>query len=1158
MFLLEGTLIWTASDLTAAAGCEYALLRTADYRLGWAENPEFPDDPLLEHIARLGDRHEERLLATRHAVGSVIELPRVPTPYTASALTAADAATRAALLKKADVVYQAAFFDGDFHGYADFIELSENGWVVCDAKLARSAKPKALLQLGAYADQLERMQQPVSPRVSLLLGSGERVDFRTDDVLPVFRERRERLRRMLLEHQRGGVPVQWGDERHAACGRCDECRAAVDRTNDLLLVAGMSLAQRGKLRAAGVTTIGALAAAGAPPGDMAPAAFEKLKCQARLQWTQMQADAGAPVIAELTPAAAQTLALLPAPSEGDLFFDFEGDPLYDEGDPSRSGLEYLWGIMDAEGRYEFAPRWAHSWTEERAAFVAFLDFVAARRAQYPDMHIYHYAAYEKTALKRMMMRYQVKLDELDTLLRDEVFVDLYPIVRGAIRISAPSYSIKALEPLYMNRHRDQAGVTSGGASILAYQQYRERRDRDPAAADKLLADLESYNRYDCLSTLELRTWLMQKARDAGVYDRIKPRTKAAKSDAGSESKRQAAQAQQSLASRLFGLAGNGPSATRSPEQQAFAILGSALNYYRMEENVFWWEHFERLQNPIDDWAETRNVFVVDAVTLEQEWAHPGGRARNHRRTLRLTGNWAPGSRPGSKVSAVYAIPGPPGSFGPQGAPLCAAGAMVIEQDSNDSCTVTLEESRSPAESFPELPVALTPAAPPPADTLEAAIEQLASEVAATGALPTRAIFDLLVRRAPRVGGTSSLSRGSDPVTDIVTTLVAMQNSYLAVQGPPGTGKTHTGSRVIRELVEKHRWRIGVVAQSHVVVENTLTAIVASGLHAALVGKSKPEAVDPRWTVLKDDARSRARFLEEHQSTGCVIGGTAWAFAHPNLLTSGDLDLLVVDEAGQFSVAATMAASVAARRLLLLGDPQQLPQVSQATHANAVDESALGWLMRGHDTLPAEFGYFLANSYRMHPALCSKVSALSYERRLEVAKDADRRDLQGVAPGLGVVLVEHTGNRTESIEEARAVVEQVRLLLGKRWQESPDIAARPLQPADFLVVAPYNAQVARIRDQLDAAGLAAVRAGTVDKFQGQEAPIAIVSMTASSHGDVPRGMAYLLNRNRVNVAISRAKWRAVIVRSVALTCYMPGSATELLELGAFIGLCESGQ
>lgn len=270
---------------------------------------------------------------------------------------------------------------------------------------------------------------------------------------------------------------------------------------------------------------------------------------------------------------------------------------------------------------------------------------------------------------------------------------------------------------------------------------------------------------------------------------------------------------------------------------------------------------------------------------------------------------------------------------------------------------------------------------------------------------------------------------------------------------------------------------------------------------------------------------------------------------------GHLDLLVVDEAGQFSLAPTIGASVAAKRLLLLGDPQQLPQVSQGSHAEPVDESALGWLMGDHDTLPAEFGYFLGTSYRMHPALCRKVSTLSYDGRLAAAPEAAARRLEGVSPGLHVVSLPHTGNRVESPEEAAAVVEQVRSYVGAMWTDLDDAATpRPLGAGDVLVVAPYNAQVALIREALARAGLWEVRVGTVDRFQGREAPVAIVSMTASSHGDVPRGMGFLLSRNRINVAVSRAKWRAVVVRSEALTSFMPGSTAGVLDLGAFIGLC----
>ena len=239
----------------------------------------------------------------------------------------------------------------------------------------------------------------------------------------------------------------------------------------------------------------------------------------------------------------------------------------------------------------------------------------------------------------------------------------------------------------------------------------------------------------------------------------------------------------------------------------------------------------------------------------------------------------------------------------------------------------------------------------------------------------------------------------------------------------------------------------------------------------------------------------------------------------------------------------------------MGDPQQLPQVSQASHPEAVDESALAWLMDDADTIAPEQGYFLAKSFRMHPVLCERVSQLSYSGRLHAADVAAHRELAQVPPGLGVVTVPHVGNSVQSPQEADAVVAQVTRVLGTPWRADPKSAPRPLEQRDVLVVAPYNAQVALIREHLAQAELTGVSVGTVDRFQGRQAPVVIMSMTASSRGDVPRGMGFLLMRNRINVAISRAMWSAVIIRSDALTAYLPTTVDSFLELGAFLSLCD---
>jgi uncharacterized protein len=283
--------------------------------------------------------------------------------------------------------------------------------------------------------------------------------------------------------------------------------------------------------------------------------------------------------------------------------------------------------------------------------------------------------------------------------------------------------------------------------------------------------------------------------------------------------------------------------------------------------------------------------------------------------------------------------------------------------------------------------------------------------------------------------------------------------------------------------------------------------------------------------------------------GYVVGGTAWDFSNAARIPRQSLDLLVVDEAGQFSLASTIASAVAAKRLLLLGDPQQLPQVSQGTHPEPVDESALGWLSAGHDVLPPEFGYFLATSWRMHPAVCAPVSELSYEGRL-VSHASDRR-LEGVEPGLHPVPVDHAERSTASPEEADAVVEVVASVLGRTWWS--DGVARPLGETDVIVVAPYNAQVELLRQRLAEAGYADVPVGTVDKFQGREAAVSIVSLAASSADDVPRGLEFLLLANRLNVAISRAQWAAYLVYSPALTDSLPRSEEALAQLSAFIRL-----
>ncbi|WP_159793535.1 TM0106 family RecB-like putative nuclease [Puerhibacterium puerhi] len=1230
----DGTLVYSATDLAHAAECEYALLRRLDVLLGRGEPVPDDGDGLLAAAGALGAQQEADILAgyvesygrwEPGGRGGVVEVAHLGGSRSAVEHRDRDALTLAALRGGVDVVAQGYLFDGRFGGYADFI-VRQGGdadgpeFAVLDSKLARTARVTALLQVTAYAERLREAGVRVADQVGLMLGTGRTERFALDDLAPVYRRRRARLEAILDAHRAGDVPVAWGDGRYTACGRCAVCEPQVRAADDVLLVAHLTTAQRARLRQVGITTVHDLAAAPKelPAGlVMGSGAWEHLRAQAAIQ--VRQAEAGHPVF-ELVDAA--PIHALPTPDPGDIYFDFEGDPLWTDADRwgREYGLEYLFGWVErptaANPRPPFRALVAHDRTQEKQALVDFVAYVVERRRRYPGMHVYHYAPYEKTALLRLAARHGVCADEVDQLLRDGVLVDLYATVRAGLRVGAESYSIKKLEPLYMGDDlRDAEGVTNAADSVVEYRRACAVRESEPEEFERTMRSILDYNEYDCVSTLRLHAWLRQvAAAGAGaggaaaggagpdVGHLADDAAHAAPGDAAApdgatpggadvpssdvevltpqqQRRQEHRTAVQEAADRLLALAGDAPAAERTAAQQVAAQVAHSLLYWELEAKPFWWGHHDRLSNDPDDWADTRDTVVASdaqSVRVVEDWRDLGGR-RGVGRLLEVTGQIAPGSllRAGTDVWLMYAPPLPPcaSQGGDRGHGVTQKGTVLDVAAADDGRDVVVVEERIGATDLrngvtthAQLPYALAPAAlgintvP-----LEAVLLEYAADVeAAFPDVPRGLAWDVLLRRPPRTSDGAPVHArrdGGDTADEIVEALLALDDSYLGVQGPPGTGKTYTGSRVVARLVAEHGWRVGVTAQSHEAVANFLRAVAGKGLGPQQVARYRSGADTRRpegpWSELAKPADASA-FLGEHAAsgTGCVVGGTAWLFARGD-----DLDLLVVDEAGQFSLAPTLAAARRARRVLFLGDPQQLPQVSAAPHAEHVEVSALSWLLGGHATLPDSHGWFLDTSWRMHPALCEAVSALSYERRLHSAPATKDRSLEGVAPGVHPVEVWHPGDATFSPAEADAVVDLVRSHLGRTWtdpgERDPGRRERPLGQDDVLVVAPYNAQVATVRRALEAAGYDDVRVGTVDKFQGQEAPVVIVSMTASSAEDVPRGVEFLLNRNRLNVAVSRGQWCAYVVHSPTLAAHLPTSPERLLELGAFCGLLDGG-
>jgi len=1190
----EQRLIWSASDLKAAAECEFAWLRQIDAKLGRCAAVDDPDDAMLERAARLGDAHEARTLETYRArYGSaVVEIERASSARADELAEAVRLTNEALADPAARVVFQGAFAAGDFVGFADFLVRDDTGaWRVQDTKLARTARVTALMQLAAYVDQLDALGVARADEVDLLLGDGTTSTHAVDDLLPLFRVRRARLEQLVVDRRiesgSAAPAIEWGDARGdlevQACGRCVACAEQVAAHRDVLLVAGMRPAARERLREAGYETIDALASATTKPARMSDEAFDRLRTQARLQVLTERSGEDAPLYEVVNPTALSTM---PRPDHGDIFFDFEGDPLHSEALPGGRGawgLDYLFGWVDS--REQYTALWAHDLAAERRALERFCDFIAARRQAHPHMHIFHYAPYEPTHLAQMAARHGVCEAEVDRMLRDELFVDLYPVVKNALRVGSASYSIKKLEPLYMGGEVRTQDVQKGDDSIVRYVEARTLADEgreDEAGA--ILDDLADYNRYDCVSTHRLRDWLIERARETRVLpaapddrpsDVYEPSPRAVALIAKADELREAADpaalertAESVPAGEETGLA-RGDDARRIADEQALRLAAAAIDYYPREARAFWQAHFERLREPIALWGETRDVVVIDVRRSDvlEDWHTPDGK-RAMRRVIELRGDVAPGTRlrEGASPFVLYPAPAPfPSEASNRWIHVPREVRVVDVLDDG----AVVEEYAAGGQTWRELPVALTPASPPPAGAQQGAINEWADALlrgeknvqAADGAYPIDPATDILrgLRADHHAGRVVSSSIGSD-IDAIVFSLLSVP-TYLAVQGPPGTGKTYVGSHVIARLVNDHGWKIGVVAQSHAVVENMLDRVVAAGVPAGNVGKvlkGGARADGEKFTVLPRNGLSA---FQQAKAKGYVVGGTAWDFANVTRVDRRSLDLLVVDEAGQFSLASTIAVSMSARRLLLLGDPQQLPQVSQGTHPAPVDTSALGWLMRGSAVLPEGYGYFLARTWRLHPEVAGPVSRLSYGGQLRSRSGAELRAVEGIEPGLHAVRVVHRGNATESPEEAAEVVRIVADVLGRAFteididdeQRAMPREPRPLTQADVIVVAPYNAQQQLVEQALARAGYGEVRVGTVDKFQGQEAAVAILTLAASSGRSAPRGPEFLLLQNRLNVAISRAKVAAYVVFSPALLDDLPFHADSVARLSAFASL-----
>jgi len=1109
--LINDRLLLSASDLVVFMECEH--LAALDLRvMRGIEVIESSRDDAALLVARKGDEHERAYLERLRAEGTKVAV----VPATTDGLDGIHEAvqrTTEAMGAGADVIYQGALLDGDWRGYADFLERTPKpspafgaySYEVVDTKLARTARPRFLMQLCLYSELLAHVQGRQPEWMHVVSGLGDRHSFRVNEFSAFFRRLRHRYEVRLAEAFTTTYP-----QPVAHCELCryaDHCQERWEADDHLSLIAGIGRAQVVRLAVEGIATCAELAAAApaARPRRIGAGAFERLREQARLQVHER--STGEQVYELQPPEQKRGFARLPPPREGDLFFDMEGDPFY-EGD----GLEYLFGVTRVEGGVPvFRAFWAHDRREEKTAFEAFVDFVMDTISADPGIHVYHYAPYEPTALKRLMGRHGTREDEVDALLRRQVLVDLYTVTRQALRLSKSSYSIKQVEAFYMDARDEQ--VTDAGDSILHFEEWLETGD------DALLASIEEYNQADCLSTLKLRSWLLERRAEAertfaATIPWRAPPEPYVPSPEAAEAQDDTVQLANALTEGMVEDVD-----TMGREERGRWLMAQLLHYHRREDKPVWWAYFERLEMTGEELLEDAEAIGLLHADLQRP---PVPDSRSFIYTLRFP------EQEHKLLPGAEAID-------------AASERRVNVVDTDDTAGI-VRIRRAQSRHGEALPAGLIPGGPYNTVEQRAAIRRLASTILTCGIDGPgqfRVLRDLLLRAPPRITGLPSgaaLQDGSPDIKQLRRLVERLDDSYLFIQGPPGSGKTWTGAMLAAHLLDSGA-RVGIAATSHKAIHNLLHEIETTA-HAQQLSfqgwkKSSANNVESEYrsklecSLITNEASQQAFPPPDDIQ---LLAGTAWLFAPDSM--DDVLDYLIIDEAGQVALADALAMGTSARNLILLGDPLQLAQVSQGVHPDGTGASVLEHLLGEHGTIPPDRGIFLDRTRRMHPDVCRFVSEVVYESRLHAIPECEsqRIDAAGTLNGTGVRFIEvhHDGNTRASTEEADAIAAAISSLAGAIITESDGIQ-RPLAMDDIMVVTPYNAQVRCLASQLPNG----VQIGTVDKFQGQEAHIVFFSMATSSGAEVPRNVEFLYSRNRLNVAVSRARSLAVLVCSPEL-------------------------
>lgn len=1110
----KDTFVLSASDLVGHLNCRHLTALDIAVANGDLGKPRVWNDPQLDALRERGFAHEKSYFDHLKAQGlEIIKIDGVDITDQAVAQT-----IKAMHAGKA-VIAQAAFSSKGWCGRVDILrrveiksKLGAWSYEVIDTKLSRETKGATILQLSLYSDLLEQVQghTPEYMYVVAPWSNYQPRQFRVHDYAAYYRHVKTSLERMVSST----VPLDTYPDPKEYCNVCrwePDCDARRRKDDHLSLVAGISKLQTTELKQNKTNTASLLAEMPIPlnwkPERGSEQSYIRVREQARVQVTARSEKKSIFEVLPIKPGFGFNC--LPEPSEGDIFLDYEGDTYVGE-----YGLEYLLGYeyKDKGDRFKYVCSWALNRSDEKLVLESFVDFAMARLAEHPLMHIYHYGSYDPSALKRLMGRYATREEEVDQMLRAGLFVDLQTITRHCIRASVESYSLKKLEQFY--GYKRLTDLRTANVAIASVQSCLELNEIS-AITDESKTVVESYNHDDCASARGLRDWLEKLRNDFIKRGETISRPEGVSGEASENVTDWLKKIQELVGKLTQDIPAN--IEQRSREQQARWVLANILDWHRREQKAVWWEFFRLSDLSSDELLDEKAAisgltYVGDAGGTFKAPIH---RYKFPTQETELRG--------GESLHTVGGI-----RFG------------SVESISVDDRTVDIKKRSDSKDIHPDAVFAHDVVNSKELANSLVRLGEYVAQNGLSGQGQYRAARALLLRESPLIGGQAIRNSGEKTVDAAVRVALSMAGGIFPIQGPPGAGKTFTGAKMICELVRNGK-KIGITANSHKVIRLLLNEVIklaeAGKINLQCVQKpSEPEANINRLSFVKKNEELLAAI-----SSGChVAGATAWFWSRPDAMEA--VDVLFVDEAAQVSLANVLSVAQAGKSVVLLGDPQQLDQPIQGSHPEGTDISALNYILEGEQTISPEKGLFLEETWRLHPRICEFTSEIFYDGKLNSKKGLDIQVIKssGRLKGFGLryIPVAHHGNGNSSPEEAKVISDVVKEILESKstWVDH-DGTERPVLLEDVLIITPYNAQKFEIQHHLPGANV-----GTVDKFQGQQAPIAIYSMATSSHSDAPRGMEFLYSLNRLNVATSRAKCLTILVSSPDVfeaECKTPG-------------------